>query len=535
LILPAPPLRDLIPSFKLKLSIIFIDIYFRGPNFKKQELFGMNIKAKSPWIKEKPIYQFMVKDNFPKDRHVSNFKYIEQRIPEIAKHNIGTIWLCGVLKNGAEIEYSGKNEIRFGVAPFSLMDPYKIEERYGTKRELISLNRAIHENGMKVISDSILNHVSRISPLLRLHPDWFMKYESGWMHYGTDRYGSHRFEDTAQFDFLNQELKKYLLGSADLMNELGFDGLRIDAATALLKRAMKENWYRGRENEVEEAYPVDLLQELIKRVKGLNPDAQFLAETMDPYAHSDVWNCGADLVYDPNFPYIMYETFKGIKSVNDFDSFLRAVSWSKGPHSVFSTVHNIDGHDVRDVYFNQNTIEKIRYLDRTEKMSASVLAATLPGVPLIYNGEIEAVLGYAYNRYAESYIDYDAVDADMAGFYTALSKLWSRPLFRSGEMLTLQSRFDCNSDVRGFARVFEGQKTVVALNLSNRVDASGKGWINFDVASLLSPGINRYRFQNLLDPGMVTIMTTEDLKRIGLPVGIEPKKSQILEVFPCPD
>jgi glycosidase len=495
----------------------------------------MNITSKSSWINKKPMYQVMVKDNYSKDLRISNFKNIERRIPQIARLNIGTIWLCGVLQNGAEIEYSGKTEFRRGGAPFALTDQHRVEERYGTKRELISLIKTIHENGMKVISDSILNHVSRISPLLIDHPDWFIKYESGWIQYGTDRNGVNCFADTAQFDFLNPEVKKYLLGSADLMHELGFDGLRIDAAPALLKRIMKENWYRGRENQVDELYPVDFLQEVISRYKRLNPDAEFLAETLDPNTHCELWDCGADLVQDPNLPYLIFDVFKGGHNADDIDNYLRALSCSHGAHSAFSTVHNIDGHDIRDVYFNQYTIEKLRHLDRTEKMTATALMAALPGVPMFYNGEIEAVLGYSYNRYAESYIDYDNIDMDMARFYLALSKLWSRQLFRSGEMLHIDTHSVWNYDIRAFARRYKDQKAFVAVNLSNNGDGAGKAWRNFDVAPLLSSDINKYRFQNLLAPKMSTIMTKDELRTKGFPVVLGPKEAQIFEIFPCPD
>jgi glycosidase len=491
----------------------------------------MNIEAKRSWITKKPIYQVMVKDNYSKDLRISNFKNIERRIPRIAEHNIGTIWLCGVLQNGAEIG----SEFKRGVAPFALTDPYRIEDRYGTKHELISLIKTIHGYGMKVISDSILNHVSRISPLLLSHPEWFLKHDSGWIRSGTDRNGSHEFADTAQFDFLNPKVKDYLLGSADLMHEVGFDGLRIDAAPALLKRIMKANWYRGRENQVDDRYPVDLLQEVISRYKSLNPDAEFLAETMDPFTHNEIWNCGSDLVQDPNFPYLIFDAFKCGATADDLENYFRAMSWSHGPHSAFSTVHNIDGHDIRDVYFNNYTIEKLRYFDSAEKKAATALMVTLPGVPLFYNGEIEALIGCSYNRYAESFIDYNNVDTDMAKFYHALSNLWSRPLFRSGKLIHLQTHSSWDFDVRGFAREYKGQKAVVAVNFSNRVNDSGKGWRNFDVSPLLSPDINKYRFQNLMDKNMSTIMTTEELKRNGFPVGLGPKETQIFEIFPCQD
>jgi glycosidase len=451
----------------------------------------MNIASKCSCINKKPIYQIMVKDNSSKDLRISNFKNIERRIPQIASLNIGTTWLCGVLQNGAEVECGGKTEFKRGVAPFALTDPYKIEERYGTKRELISLIKTTHDNGMNVWGDLIVNHVSRISPLLIDHPDWFIKYESGWIQYGTDRNGVNCFADTAQFDFLNPKVKDYILRSVDLMHELGFDGLRIDAAPALLKRKMKENWYHGRENQVDELYPKDLLHELISRFKSLNPNAHFLAETMDKYTHNEIWNCGADLVQDQDSPYFIYEAFKGTMSVNDFDNYLRALTWAQGPRSAFSTVHNIDGHDIRDVYFNNYTIEKLRYLDRSERKTATALIATLPGIPLFYNGEIEAVLGYAYNRYAESHIDYNNIDPDMCKFYLAMSKLWSRNLFRSGEMLYIDTHSVWNYDIRAFARRYKDQKAFVAVNLSSNGDGAGKAWRNFDVAPLLSSDINK--------------------------------------------
>lgn len=477
----------------------------------------MKINTKSSWIEKKPIYQIMVKDFAPSSWKQSKFAFIKTRISDIAKLNIGCVWLCGILSN-----YKG-------TTPFSILDPNKFEPSYGTEKELKELIDEVHNNGMRAITDFVPNHVSKNSPLCVDHPDWFIKGENGVLVTATDKRGAWSFKGTVQFDFLNPNVPEFLTKTGKNLFDFGFDGLRIDAPLGLLKARMIENWYPDRIDEVNKLYPEEFLKTFIDSIRQKYPEAGFLAEAFEE--HAALWGCGADLVLDGGFIYSLFDTLKKRKSVS---SFIEYINSQLSNPNLAATIHYKDGHDIRDVKFHDFGIERPRYLDAVESRLAASLMITMPGVPMFFNTEPEAVLDYAYHRHDSCGIYWDKYDKEMRSFYENLMKLAGHPVFRKGSFNYLSPLSNYNPFILAFSREYEDTKTVIAVNLYDQVEpVTGKSWTNLNVADLLkSVTTSQCAIKDMLTEKIIAYISRDNLEKMGLPVGLEQKQVQMLQIIP---
>lgn len=107
------------------------------------------------------------------------------------------------------------------------------------KAELRQLARRAHLLGKRVIFDLVLMQTSRDNPLIRQHPEWYVRDEQG-------RPAIHHiawlvYSDVALFDLVfNWELQEYLLSVAPYwIEQCGLDGVRIDASQTVDRPFLK--------------------------------------------------------------------------------------------------------------------------------------------------------------------------------------------------------------------------------------------------------------------------------------------------------
>jgi len=475
------------------------------------------------WIGEKAIYQVMVKDYAPPDYGKSTFAYIEDDIDRLKEKGIGTIWLCGIASN------------LDGTTPFSVLDPRKIEERYGTVEELKSLITKAHNRGMRVITDYIPNYVSIHSELCKIHPDWFIKDEQGNFVHATDNRALHGWSELAQFDFLNPEVRKYLMDVAHFWLELGFDGLRLDAPLGLLKTRMKKNWYEGREAEVEKAFPQEFWEMFTKDIRKSYPNAAFVAEYLgeEPDILNVLADCGIDLTLDIQFSCLLYDVLRGQnkKVSTDVMDYLRRNITTR---SFAKKVHYKDTHDIRDMTKTDFGIgqERLRLLNTDEIRLIATLSVTLPGVPMFFNGEPEAVLGYEYHVNKGFPISWDNFDPQMRLFYENLLQLANQPIFREGTAQIVEQKRTKNPDIISFIREYKGERVIVAADIRNEEDPyTGKDWVSLDIEDFIDTN-KTYDIEDVLTGRVFNQFDGASLKESGLLVGLLPREVQLLRLRP---
>ncbi len=118
--------------------------------------------------------------------------------------------------------------------------------------------------GLRMMIDLVINHCAYDSPLLKLHPEWFVKEHGRIAHPSCAHDGEKVvWRDLARFDHRyggdSEGFYRYCREIVDYLLGLGFSGFRCDAAYQI---------------------PAAFWHRLIEDVKKIRPDAVFVAETL---------------------------------------------------------------------------------------------------------------------------------------------------------------------------------------------------------------------------------------------------------------
>lgn len=138
--------------------------------------------------------------------------------------------------------------------------------------------------GMRAMADLVINHCAFDSPLLKEHPKWFVK-ENGKIAHPFCTHDGRKvvWGDLARFDHTHsgdpEGLYQYCLKIVEYLAELGFRGLRCDAAYQI---------------------PGNFWRRLIQDARSKYPDMLFFAETLgcSPEQTKDTARAGFDYIFN---------------------------------------------------------------------------------------------------------------------------------------------------------------------------------------------------------------------------------------------
>ena len=304
------------------------------------------------WRRREPIYELYV-------RHFSDegtFAAVEERLPELRALGIGIVWLLPVNQIGSIWVDHGKATDAPHGNPYAVKDHRRINAEYGRERteesaeaDLASLVATAHELGMRVILDWVPNHTAWDNPLLEQHPDWYVWKD------GAVQPVSDQFPWIAQLDWSKQGLREYMTEvMVDWTERYQLDGFRIDFA-----HSMPLDWFDELRAELELVRPVFLLAEA--GAVGFHPTF--------------------DMTYDWDLYPLFGEVASGAKPVTALDDALlntQLLPYADMPEAlVMRMTYN---HDDNGKF---TLAERYRGGIRT----FAVLAATLPGKPLVFDGQ----------------------------------------------------------------------------------------------------------------------------------------------------
>jgi glycosidase len=318
----------------------------------------------------------------PRGWHGGDLRGITQHLDYLQQLGITTIWITPVYQNHGNQSYHG----------YGATDMYAVDEHFGNLTDLRDLSAALHARHMKLVLDTVPNHVGPNHPWVRDSPDptWFHgTLENHTLAQGdfaplTDPHAPWRDQiNVTQGWFantlpdLNQEdpaVSRYLTQNAVWWTEqAGLDGLRIDTFP-YVGRAFWQSFHA----QLHSLYP-----HLTTVGEVFNSDA-----TITSTFAGGVTRTGVDTGLDTPFDFPTYFA-------------LRDVFLKDAPMTRLADVLRLDNlypHPERLVPFLGNH-DTTRFLDGATSPNTLELAftilTTMRGLPQIYSGDEIAMRGGA--------------------------------------------------------------------------------------------------------------------------------------------
>jgi glycosidase len=294
------------------------------------------------------------------------FSGLTKRLDAIAALGVTAIWLSPVTDAAA------------GDFGYAITDHFHLRNLFGSQAEFRALIREAHARGLRIVLDFVPNHVSDRNPYYldaqrrgraSAYYDWFERDQTGQViHY-------FNWTNLETLNYDNPEVRNYITASFEhWLRDYGVDGFRVDASWAVRERA-PEFWPRLREE-----------------LTRIDPDLFLLAEASarDPYYASH----GFDAAYDwtSNLgEWAWHDVFGKPDPTPDLKRLREQLASTEKEY--------VD--DILVLRFLNNNDTGSRFLTRHgvgQTRVAAILLFTLPGLPLIYNGD---EVGAAFEPYEE--------------------------------------------------------------------------------------------------------------------------------------
>jgi starch synthase (maltosyl-transferring) len=189
------------------------------------------------------------------------------------------------------IQRLGRSGSLYSIADYFAINPALLNSSAKCKpdEQVRAMAAEAKKNGLSLMIDLVINHCAEDSPLVKSHPDWFVREHGRVSHpFCIEENGNKVvWRDLAQFDHQRalqhaddtNGLLAYCVRMVEYLIGLGFRGFRCDAAYQI----KTEFWQR-----------------LIARVRSQYPDTLFIAETLGctPAATRDTASAGFDAIFN---------------------------------------------------------------------------------------------------------------------------------------------------------------------------------------------------------------------------------------------
>ena len=394
------------------------------------------------WLKNAVIYEVNLRQGTPE----RNLKGFTKELPRLRDLGVDVLWLMPIHPI-SKLNRKGTMGSYYAVADYKAVNP-----EFGTLDDLKTMVKRAHDLGMKVIIDEVCNHSGCDNKWVKEHPDYYAKDAQGKM------FGPFDWTDTYKFDYSNPKMRAAMIDALKYwVKEADIDGYRFDVAMEV----PTDFWEQVRP-ELEKIKPVFMLAEASK------PELTYRAFDADyNWPMKDVFNAIA-ATQGVN----AYAAAKVMKlprrNALSIDSLLQqqARQYPKGAINM----EMITNHDL-------NSWEGTEF-DRLGPATGAfaVLSYTFPGIPMLYTGQ-EVGFNHPFEFFElDSVPDYKA--NEFTTFYEVLNSTRhnNKALWSDMETAPMHRFATTNPDVYVFSRQRDGQKVLVAVNLSARdarLDFSG--------------------------------------------------------------
>jgi len=450
-------------------------------------------------------------------------------LDRLARWGVTGLWLIGLWERSPASQkikqFSGNPEAI--ASAYSLYD-YTIARDLGGEEALWNLRERALVRGIRLASDMVPNHTGLYSRWTIEHPDWFVQLdyppypayrftgpdlsasgeislhiEDGYWerrdaavvfkHYdhrdGRTRYIYHGndgtstpWNDTAQLDYLNPEVREAVMGTILHVARM-FPIIRFDAAMTLAKKHYQRLWFpqpghggvpsrgeRGLSREqFDAAMPEEFWRQVVDRVAAEAPDTLLLAEAFWLMEGYFVRTLGMHRVYNSAFMNMlkMEENAKYRQTIRNVLEFNPQVLQ-------------------RFVNFMNNPDEKTaveQFGKENKYFGACVLLVTMPGLPMLGHGQVEGFhekYGMEYSKaYWNEAEDEHLVREHERRIFPLMRRRW---LFSGADNFVFYDFLvgaHVNEDVFAYSNRCGDQRAIILYH--NRF-AQAAGWVNSSVS-----------------------------------------------------
>lgn len=368
------------------------------------------------WYDQAIIYQI-----YPKSFQDSNsdgigdLNGIRKRIPYLKELGINAVWLNPIF-------VSPQVDNGYDVSNYFAIDP-----KMGTMEDMDNLIKEMHEAGIHVIMDFVLNHTSDQHPWFQdaiknpesIYRDYYIfagennQRPNNWGSFfggsvwekdpaGTGQFYFHLFDKRMpDLNWKNPEVRHAMIEIAKYWLEKGIDGLRLDAFIHIAKADLRQNFpvdSKDKEPVIAEPFFANLpqvqkwMRPFCEEIKQDYPDALLLGEA----ASANV-NLAVDYTNKDNHlmdSVITFRYFTEDQSKID-PSFLnnyqpKPLDWVKFKQNQTIWQQTLSGISKPTLYWNNHDMARLATRiakNDTQARSLAMLMYLQCGIPIIYYGE----------------------------------------------------------------------------------------------------------------------------------------------------
>ncbi|WP_370515837.1 alpha-amylase family glycosyl hydrolase [Halapricum sp. CBA1109] len=350
----------------------------------------------------------------------TTFAEIERRVPYLEWLGVDTLWLTPVL---ASLSGQKGEDAPGGPHGYDTIEYDRLAEDLGDREDLRSLVDTLHDHGIRLMFDLVLNHTSRNHPYFQMADAGVDPYVDYYEFVDGDAQFYFNWYNIPNLNYDEPAVREMVLSVVEEWAEYA-DGFRCDVAWAL---------------------DPGFWQEARERARSVDPDIAMLGEVIprDPEYHQTNF----DLHYDTS----LYGMLRGVGEGHEpASTVLDAVESdaAEGFPPRATQMRYVENHD------------EPRYLDSCDRASLKAAVGaicTLPDVPMLYAGQ---EMGMTEPREPLEW----GGDDDLTRFHRRL--LHTRngsPVLTHGSFERIDHDPDSDHGV-AFARDHEGERRVVVLN-----------------------------------------------------------------------
>lgn len=397
-----------------------------GPSSTPLNLTADDGVGEPDWVRNVVMYEVFVPD-FSEE---GTFQGVVKRLDSLKAMGINTLWFMPIHPVGEE---RAKTDIGPLGSPYAVKDYKAVNPQYGGSEGFRTLVEEAHSRDMKVIIDWVANHTAWDHPWVDDHPEYYTEGPvDGRFTYPLLDGDTTDWTDVVDLNFENREMRAKMIDAMQYwVREYNIDGYRCDVAHQV---------------------PLDFWEAAIDSVESIRP-VLMLAEAAEPEMHA----VGFDQTY-------AWPGYGALKHVWENDAPVSELMVQTD-----TTLEDLPGPSKR-LRFTTNhdeTAWDASPLDifggKEGSKAAFVLASSLPGAPLVYNGQ-ELAVDDTVSFFEATPYDWSTPRSEtLVSFYTAyLTAYNDSEALRHGDFEVLTPEAE---DAVLFSRSTPEEEILVAVNV----------------------------------------------------------------------